>query len=341
MGIAATWAYKQQHWRAPLIAASVLVATCHAGSSWIQTWWGILLVRGVGLGASLGYLRSTGLLLLASHYKNNVALASMQSAFAALTGAAVYTIILHVCLSHDSLVCAGMSQFGLSLGSLIIASALIRRSRRYDAYTHSPTVANNNGPGSLCFLIGHYISFSGIFIFPTFFLLLMSSGPAMEPPLQATFWYIGSLLGGALVAAYAASDYARTHLGPLNTYIPASIIAGTAYFNPAWMPYTYILGPCCVAYCMCLGPMLAMWVKAPTVFYRLQRPWEMDAAWSDRCCALVGVLAATGVVVMGVMVHTMGSMKGGFTVFGGLMVLGGVLMGVGRWMGWRKWNVVV
>ncbi|KAF1957213.1 hypothetical protein CC80DRAFT_387915, partial [Byssothecium circinans] len=229
------------------------------------------LVRGVALGAALGFLKSMGLLVLASHYKNNVALASMQSGFAALTGAAIYTPIIHFGLSRDNTVVAGISQFGISLGTLMLASCMIRRSRRYDfiptpetsssSRHHQPTTQKSH----LIFTLSYFPTFSALFIYPTFFPLLFTSAPSVSTPLAAILWSTCSLLAGAVSAAYFTSDFCRHRLGPVNTYIAFCILAGLALVNPAWMPYPLVLGPACVVYCVCLGPLLGLCGKVPMV----------------------------------------------------------------------------
>jgi hypothetical protein len=53
----------------------------------------ILLLRGLVLGGALGTCFTISTLVLASHYRNDVPLVSVQSGFAAFAGAVVYTVI--------------------------------------------------------------------------------------------------------------------------------------------------------------------------------------------------------------------------------------------------------
>ncbi|KAF2689853.1 hypothetical protein K458DRAFT_289350 [Lentithecium fluviatile CBS 122367] len=326
---------------------AIAVSVCFAISFRFEQDWHwllLLLFKGFVMGSALGILRGVSLLCLASHYRNNFSLVSMQSGVAAMIGAASYTALAWSGLRNDHYQGLEIANFGLSFGTLALASLLLRKSKLSEtlAVTMKHTQSHPPKPGNTVFHAGYLMLFFSLFVWPTFAVMLVSTPPSNQFPEFGAYVLFAAFAAGTITSIYASSAHARSKLGPVNIFIAASIVAGCSALAPAWSPYFYISLAWGCVYGAMLGAMLTLHVKVTTAFHssgisyhpRMVRNFQVVSVAS-------GIVAGSGVFLAGVFVQWEGGMRGVLTGYGVAMVVGGALMGVGRWLGWRGLRAVV
>ncbi|KAF2744695.1 hypothetical protein M011DRAFT_408031 [Sporormia fimetaria CBS 119925] len=303
---------------------------------------GEVILRGAAQGFALGTLVTVSTLCTASHYKNNIALASTISSSAAFLGAVVYTGIAYGFLPKSQPDMAYLASFGITAGTLGISGWLIKQNRFYSRLRMSPQAQRQPTYGfkttsSLLFPLGFCLTFSGIFIWPAYMILLIVSPPAQAP---VSIAYQQALLMhafGFLSAAFSCSPWLRSRLGPVNTFISASGIAGACYLTPGWMPWSIITLPLSLVYGACLGAILSLYIKVlyTAAWFGHPEPRTRGAPHLGVgiVLAVSGTLAACGVLGAAAMVDAGLGFRWGMSGSGGVVVLGAVVMGVGRVVG--------
>jgi MFS family permease len=370
-GIPVLWLYQQEYWRTTMLIASLTASICQWALYVCTTWKSVILVQGFGVGISLGVLYSMGSLVLSSHYKYNYPLTSTMSVSAGLLGAVMYTCIaLGLVYSPGLLKTAYILNAILTTTTLCIACLLVKRSdvtfptttfkvtpikRTIIIKTNNYTVLKRVIPpphhrnpflesGTWLFFLGYLLTFAGVFIYPVYSILLLSNSPSHTLSTTPTWHLTITYAFATLTAPYAASRRLRTTLGPVNTFMSATLLAASCTIVPVWLPYPNITLAYDILYGIALGVILSLHTKVLSVFH-----------WSSFChhddmparAAVVqtaaGMFVAAGIVWTGWVVdHTAEKgrlvFKGvelGFGVAGTVaaytMFAGAVLMGMGRW----------
>ncbi|KAF2243958.1 hypothetical protein BU26DRAFT_436374 [Trematosphaeria pertusa] len=344
MAFPAQWLYQRARWRATIFLAGFAVTACQIALHYCKQVWLLILVQGGIMGLALGILRGMVLLCLASHYKNNVPLASMQSGTVAMFGAFFYSFIAWTCLRSSKHLSLCWMNTVLSGTTLLLAFQQVRKSKGYKLLKPSDDPPRHRilkEKGMLWFLGGYFLLFSGFFVWPTFTVLLVSSPPSNHfPDFGAYVLFI--TFGCAMVTAnYFVRPYSRRLLGPINAYVPFAMVAGVGYIVPAWMPSFLTAATCGVAYGCALGPLLALHIKVLTVFHWSGLSYHPAmVSRINLVSTLAGISAAAGICATAILADARG-FGVALTVMGGLMVLGGVLMGIVRFVRCKEFFVAV
>ncbi|KAF2654915.1 MFS general substrate transporter [Lophiostoma macrostomum CBS 122681] len=344
-----------KYWKASLVIATVIAIASALLPVWCQHWWQLLLVR-VAQGLSLGALATLGILCTATHYRNNIPLASLVGAASAGLGSCVYTVVAYINLQWVVVGAYGDSQrpwaalkkayytnSGICAGTLAIAALLLCRNEEWvkgmktSGPAHSTSTDDIKLPfkkkGTAVFIVGLCLVFFGLFVWPTYSVLILSNAQNHMFPTIPMWQLIFSYAAAALFSALSTTVFARRRLGAVNMIIGASLLAGCAHLNVGYMPFELVAWINNIAFGACLGVIMSLYVRASSSF--LMRPWGSKALIKlTGTLALLGVAGASGVVVVAVMIE--GGTKEGvqlpLTVSGSCMMAGAALIGVGRWM---------
>ncbi|KAF2801045.1 hypothetical protein K505DRAFT_291517 [Melanomma pulvis-pyrius CBS 109.77] len=343
-----------------MILATATVCTCQWTLRACKTWRALLLVQGFGVGIPLGVLYAVGTLCLGSHFKNNQPLSSMMSVSAGLAGAMVYTAVALACLGHSQggLQTAYVFNAIISSCTLSVACVLFRRSNTYRILKSPRPPRGRRNPfsesGTILFFLGYLFLFAGLFIYPLYSVLLISSYPSHTFPTEPTKALLGTYGVAMLAAPFSANGYLRTTLGPVNSLIAATVVAAACLIAPAWIPYLGIALPFNIVYGVALGAVLSLHTKALSVFHWSRWSYHDDMAGRAGVVqAVAGLFVAAGVVwTAWVVDHT--GMRGrwalrncelGFGVAMSIgavtMLVGAVFMALGRWRRCPRFFVVI
>jgi hypothetical protein len=370
-GIPVLWLYQHEYWRTTILIASLTASICQWALYMCTKWKSVILVQGFGIGISLGVLYSMGSLVLSSHYKYNYPLTSMMSVSAGFLGAVMYTCItLRLVYSPGLLKTAYILNATLTTITLCIVCLFIKRSdvtfptttfkvtpikriiiiktRNYDVLKRVIPPPGHRNPllesGTWLFSLGYLLTFAGVFIYPVYSILLLSNSPSHTFPATPTWHLTITYAFAALAAPYAANRRLRTTLGPVNTFISATLLAASCILVPVWLPYPSITLAYDILYGIALGAIISLHTKVLSVFH-----WSTFSHYDDMPAraavvqTVAGTFVAAGMMWTGWVVdHT--SEKGrlvfkdvelGFGVAGTVaaytMLAGAVLMAVGRW----------
>lgn len=355
--------YRWKHWRWSYFAVSLVVILSHVVMARGARPWGLSMGMRALTGLCLGFLRSMTLRCLASHYKNNITEVSMQSGAAGLLGALVHSAVAWSFLRMDDYKSLAWANFyivlftvGPTLGGLfpateheIVEADASKHSRSIPRLRHrKSTRANHSLPGKFgtqtnsalttigdcCLLVGYFLVFAFIFVWPTFFPLLLSSRPINEYPEYAAYWVMGTFGAGTLTTAFFAHSWPRRGLGVVNTFTAAAILAGCLSIIAAWVIHFWVWGVISVLYGLCLGPLLALHRK---VFDLLCKYWTRMRLFP----AGLGVVAFGGISVAGLMIQSSGGGSVALTVSGAVMLAGGCCMAFGKWLRYPAKYVVI
>jgi MFS family permease len=346
---------RTRYWKASLGVATVIAVVSALLPIWCQHWWQLLLVR-VAQGFSLGTLATLATLCTATHYRNNLPLASLVGAASAGIGACVYTTVAYINLQWiivgmpddpqrpwGALKKAYYMNGGICAGTLVLAALLLCRNEAWVKgmktsipVERPPTVGIKlpfKEKGTAVFIAGLFLVFSGLFVWPTYSVLILSNAQGHMYPTIPMFQLIISHAVTALFSALSTTTFARRRLGPVNMLIGSSVLAGCAHLNVGYMSSELVAWVSNVVFGACLGVIMALYIRAVTSF--LTGPWGSKVLVKlAGILVLLGVAAAGGVVVIAAMLE-MGTEEGvqeQLTVSGSLMTAGAGLMGVGRWM---------
>jgi hypothetical protein len=358
MPILVGWFYQwrpRSGWKILFCAAAVIAFAAQLSLQWIRSYILMLILQGLLLGAALGTLFTMSTLVLSSHYLFNLPLVSMQSGFMGFLGAVVYTLVAREGLqTQDSGHFAPAASAGLIGGTLFIAILL---SRRVDAGNTPPNMqklrfgkrlSKSMGnimeeKGTMWFMCGCILVFFAIFNFPIYIALVLTQPPSHLNPDTASYALITTLITAATSASISANPVFRARLGPVDTFIASSILAGAASLLPAWMPTLPIALACGAAYGVGLGAIAALHIEVTTVFHGEKVVWRPDMPVKVAVMMLLGGLSAlTGLIISAIVIE---NVESGVKIVAcgssGSLVLGGASIAFARWRRCRKLFVAI
>lgn len=354
--------FRWKHWRWASVSVTIILILSRAVVARGSRPWMLLLGMHALEGLCLGFLRSTSLRCLASHYNDDVAAVSMQSGAAAMLGGLFYSFVAWIFLRTDNyqgMVWANfyIVLFALSpaLAGFFQASKLdnevkkLKRTRSIPRIRHQRSTsaiqseAENqamqenfkyDGLGTYLLLGGYFLIVTFVLVWPTLFPLLFASRPIYEYPEYAAYWSFSMFATATFTAVIFARPWPHRGLGVVNIFTSAGIFAGCLIIIAAWTPNFWMWGIVSVLYGLCLGPLLTLHMK---VFNLLCRYWTKARYLS----AGLGVFVFGGVGVAGVMVQGYENGPVVLTVPGGVMVVGGFCMAMGKWLKYPVRYVVI
>ncbi|CAI6313899.1 unnamed protein product [Periconia digitata] len=337
-----------------ILAASATAAACplilpHLPATFLAT----LLVRGVLMGSSLGYVRGTTLRLLAAHYKHDIALASLQAAFWGCCGGAVLNLGIWAYLSTENIIAASVVEGVVIAISLFSAWALLVSSPLPPSPSSPYTISSpNNYPrirmsANAWILVVSIIALSpSIHTLPVYLPLVLTSTPLTYQTYPTTPILILSvaLVAAVIPAAYFPSENTRTfRLGPLDTLLLSTLLTSLSILCVAFSPLSRSFPLVVVSvllWGLSVGGVMAIWGYVPCVFLGGgRRGWEVVSAG-------IGIGGAVGVLGVAAALEKGGGIEKVFGCVGGigLVVVGGAVTVV-RWRvcrgSGRGWLVVI
>jgi hypothetical protein len=349
------WRGSRSGWRITFFVATLLASCAQLPLQWYKSYILTMILQGPLQGVALGTLFTLSTLVLSSHYKFNLPLVSMSSGFMGFCGAVVYTVV-----ARQGLGMGGSSEFapaattGISVGTLFTAYVLIRRVKEDDLPTNTKLVQAEvdlskafsgitREQGTIWFILGYVLVFFGLFIFPIYIVATLAQPPALVSPDLGVWALVTTLASAAMSACISSNSAFRRRLGPVDTFSAASVFAGAASVVPAWMPSFVVVLACGTAYGIGLGAMVALHIKATTVFHREKVAWHPDmAARTAIIMALGGGSAFAGLLVSAVAMEKMqDGVKLVQSVAAGCLFFGGVLIALGRYRRCAKFYMAI
>jgi hypothetical protein len=344
------WRGQRWGWRIAFFVTMIIAFCVQLPLQWVKSYVLIMVLQGPLFGAALGTLFALSTLVLSSHYQFNLPLVSMQSGSMGFLGAITYSMVAKVGLAKRNYF-APAATAGILLGTLFTAYLLIQRVKEDDLPPSTRLLQSEmtfpkstskiiKEPGTIFFIFGYILIFSGIFTHPLYIAITFT-----QPPALATDSYslIILLSTATLSACISANPRFRTHLGPTDTFIASSIFSGSASILPTFMPEPYITLTCSAAYGMGLGAILSLHIKVTTIFHAEKVVWHSDMpARAAIMMALGGASAFVGLLVAAIVME---SVEGGVKVVTGMTAgglgLGGCLTGFARWRRCKKFFVAI
>jgi hypothetical protein len=349
------WRGPRSGWKILFCAATVIAVAVQLALQWNESYILTVALQGPLLGAALGTLFTLSMLVLSSHYQFNLSVVSMQSGFVGFLGALVYAII-----ARQGLQARGNGFFapavsaGVLAGTLSIAFLLIRRVDAGNTLDNMRKLRSGmklskilgetmKEKGTIWFILGYILVFSGLFIFPIYITLILTQPPSQLNPDTASHTLISLLATAAISASTSANPVFRKRLGPVDTFVASSILAGAASLLPAWMPTLPVALGCGAAYGVGLGAIAALHIKVTTVFRGDGGNWPYDMPVKAAVMMLLGGgSAVTGLVVSGIIMETVA--KGVQIVASGssvCLILGGAFVAFARWKRCQRFYIAI
>lgn len=340
-------------WRLVFIIAGVSASAAQLALQWCHRYELIVVLQGPVLGCALGTLFTISTLILSSHYKHDIALASTFCGFAGLTGA-----VFHSTLARQSFLkapsnetdFAQASSAGIMSVTLLIAYFLMDRvepnkrqpwTTRYKLTMRLPSHFKKDlqSPSIICFTLGYALVFFAIFIYPIYIVVLLTQPPTLYFPDKATLVLLTTLSTAACTACLSANERIRKALGPVNTFISAAVLAGAVVFASIRMPQMYITVPLAGAYGAALGSILTLHMMIAAVLMSPKKSGTKGADVPVRVASVMvlgGVCAFAGIVSAAVIMEARADgVDIVLKVVGSCLIAGGVFIGVARFMRWR------
>ncbi|KAG9193784.1 hypothetical protein G6011_03819 [Alternaria panax] len=355
--------WKHQYWWTNsvwklLFGVAVIVATTSELLSYKvqKDYIAILLLRGLALGGALGTCFTTSTLVLASHYRNDVPLVSVQPGFAGFAGAVVYTIIAHFAFQSAT---GGEMAYLYSGGGGIMGATLLAAffllvglnpheetfwTQKYKLHLCvSKGFFRHVRGGGMWFILGYMLVFMGVLVYPIYCVVLLTQVPGLFLPDAATYGVFGMLSVAAISGSFVANMRSLKKVGAVNIFVAASVLAGAVCLAPVVYSRLYVVVPLALVYGVALGAILSlhMIVAASFLSKKVEGRWEDDM---PARVAIVMALAGFGAfgVIVGAAALIEGSEKGEQIVMkaaGVCMIGGGVLVACARMWRWREKQV--
>ena len=318
----------------------------------------VLLLQGPVLGTALGACFTISSLVLAGHYRNDVPLVSVQSGFAGFAGAVVYTALTRLAYesSEDNYgarvhLYTGAVTAATLLPAFLLLTRLSPQKEKDWILTHPLHLSipkhllTNLKGGGLWFLTGYMLVFSGILVLPFYSIVLLTQPPGLFFPDTATYSVLAMLSVAAISGSAVANIHALRRVGPVNTFVAASVLGGAVCLSPTLYPKLYVVLPLAAVYGVALGAVfsLHMVVAASFLSRKVAGRWEDDMPARVAVGLVLAGLAAFGGVV-GAAALIEGSGQGGriaMQVAGACMGGGGVLVGCARLWRWKTFFYAV
>ena len=336
-----------------LFGVAVVVATTSEFLSYAvqKNYIAILLLRGLVLGGALGTCFTISTLVLASHYRNDVPLVSVQSGFAAFAGAVVYTVIARFAFQDVGLG-GGLAYVysGGVMGATLLSAFLLLVglksedeelwTQRYKHHLCMPKgFLQDARGGGMWFILGYILVFAGVLVYPVFSVVLLTQAPGLFFPDAAAYGILSMLGVAAVSGSVVANLRSLKKVGAVNIFVAASVLAGAICLASVLYPRLYVVVLFAGAYGVALGAILShhMIVAAMFLSKKVEGRWEDDMpARVAIIMALAGLGAFGGIVGAAALLE--GNKNGEKVVIkvaGACMIGGGVLIGFARMWRWR------
>ncbi|CAN9180956.1 unnamed protein product [Alternaria alternata] len=341
-----------------LFGVAIVVATTSEFLSYTvqKNYIAILLLRGLVLGGALGTCFTISTLVLASHYRNDVPLVSVQSGFAAFAGAVVYTVIARFAFQDAGLGGANSGD-GLAyvysggvMGATLLSAFLLLVglnpedeelwTQRYKLHLCMPKgfFADARGSG-MWFILGYILVFAGVLVYPVFSVVLLTQLPGLFFPDAAAYGILGMLGVAAVSGSVVANLRSLKKVGAVNIFAAASVLAGAICLAPVLYPRLYVVVLLAGAYDVALGAILSLHMIVAAMFLSK----KVEGRWEDDMPARVAIIMAmAGLGAFGGIVGAAALLEGNkngekvvIKVAGACMICGGVLIGFARMWRWR------
>lgn len=341
-----------------LFGVAIVVATTSEFLSYTvqKNYIAVLLLRGLVLGGALGTCFTISTLVLASHYRKDVPLASVQSGFAAFAGAVVYTVIARFAFQDAGLGGAN-SGGGLAyvysggvMGATLLSAFLLLvglkpedeelSTQRYKLHLCMPKgFLQDARGGGMWFILGYILVFAGVLIYPVFNIVLLTQVPGLFFPDAAAYAILGMLGVAAVSGSVMANLRSLKKVGAVNIFVAASILAGAICLAPVLYPRLYVVVLLAGAYGVALGAVLSLHMIVAAMFLSK----KVEGRWEDDMPARVAIIMAlAGLGAFGGIVGAAALLEGNkngekvvIKVAGACMIGGGVLIGFARMWRWR------
>lgn len=351
-GLAYHWRGRRSGWKVLFFLAILVGFGAQLALQWVKSYTVMVILQGLVLGAALGTMFTLSTLVLGSHYEFNLPLISMQGGFMGFIGAVVYTTIARQGLSARIFV--PIANGGIMLATLCTALLLIRR---VEVNESSPGTKVSQKAmvfpqglskifkeqGTCLFYLGDGLVFFGLLTFLTYIIAILSQPPALIGPERGALVLLTMYSFSAFSACIGANPRFRKRLGPVDTFIVASLFASVASIVPAWTPSLTAGLVCGGAYGISLGVVFALHIKVSTVFHHEKMVWHPDMpARVAIMIALCGSSAFAGLLGSAFIVETMREgVKIVTCMAAGCMLLGGSVIAIARWRRCGKFYVAI
>jgi hypothetical protein len=336
-----------------LFGVAVIVATTSEFLSYTvqKNYIAILLVRGLVLGGALGTCFTISTLVLASHYRNDVPLVSVQSGFAAFAGAVVYTVIARFAF-QDAGLDGGLAYVysgGVMSATLLSAFLLLvgLKSEDEELWTQRCKLhlcmpkgfLEDARGGGMWFILGYILVFAGVLVYPVFNVVLLTQVPGLFFPDAAAYGILGMLGVAAVSGSVVANLSSLRKVGAVNVFVAASVLAGAICLAPVLYPRLYVVVLLAGVYGVALGAILSLHMIVAAMFLSK----KVEGRWEDDMPARVAIIMAlAGLGAFGGIVGAAALLEGNkngekvvIKVAGACMIGGGVLIGFARMWRWR------
>ena len=336
-----------------LFGVAVVVATTSEFLSYTvqKNYTAILLVRGLVLGGALGTCFTISTLVLASHYRNDVPLVSVQSGFAAFAGAVVYTVIARFAF-QDAGLDGGLAYVysgGVMSATLLSAFLLLvgLKSEDEELWTQRCKLhlcmpkgfLEDARGGGMWFILGYILVFAGVLVYPVFNVVLLTQVPGLFFPDAAAYGILGMLGVAAVSGSVVANLRSLKKVGAVNVFVAASVLAGAICLAPVLYLRLYVVVLLAGVYGVALGAILSLHMIVAAMFLSK----KVEGRWEDDMPARVAIIMAlAGLGAFGGIVGAAALLEGNkngekvvIKVAGACMIGGGVLIGFARMWRWR------
>jgi MFS family permease len=289
-------------WKA-VFALSIIIATASQFALYkAQSYVAILILQGPVLGIALGTCFTISTLVLATHYRNDVPLVSVQSGFAGFAGAVVYTVLARFSFQGATTTSSGalahVYNGGVMGATLLAAFFLLVRLRfdgekswteRYKLHLCMPKgfLQDVRGEG-MWFILGYLLVFMGVLVYPVYVVILLTQPPGLFFPDTATYAILAMLGVAAMSGSVAANVRALRKVGPVNTFAAASVLAGAICLAPVSYPRLCVVVPLAALYGLALGALLSLHMIVAATFLSK----KVQGGWDDDMPARVAIIMA-------------------------------------------------
>ncbi|KAF2626257.1 hypothetical protein BU25DRAFT_104278 [Macroventuria anomochaeta] len=337
------WLYHQwpKVWRLYMFAGALSVCGAHVGPLITKEFWVLVLCQGALTGLGLGFLGTVSMLVLSTHYKCDIAVASTQCDAAGFAGAVLYTVLTWVCLRAESVKLGYGATLVLFSFTVLPATFLARPCALDNSHAYrTPKPRINAKPRTkltaFVTTVLPTLLVAPALLLPPLYLPLLLCGHPSQYKSDIGPYTLFVLFGTAILSSTLVPRLPPSRLLPTTLCITATILAGVAIVPIIWMPRLDVVVPCAAVYGAGLGCVLTLWVRMLT--------WYGYAAWKagpGRCACVVsavGGLCAGGGLVGAAAVMERWE-KGVEIVLGaasGCLVLEGVVVGAVSFVGYCR-----
>ena len=334
------------YWRLQMFLGGLSVCVAHLGLVIASNLWVTVLCQGVLTGLGLGVSGTVSVMVLSTHYKHNLAVASTQCVGAGFFGAIVYTLLTWMCLRTDNVKLGhGVTLVLLSLTlvpAVLVArpSAMTKSSRARQSPPNMSTVPRAKRPSFLALLTTLALS-PALPLPPLLSPLLLSRHPTPHRADTGSY-FLFALSGAALLSSTLIPRTPPHRLAPTTLLTASTFLAGISVVPLIWMRILYVAVPCAAVFGVGLGGVCAVWVEALAALVE-GGGGEGLGWWVCVLVAVGGVGAGGGIMGAAAVLSRMESgVEIVMGVMSGCLVLGGLMVGAGAdvkyWAKKENWS---